>query len=127
MGPRSQVIPRHVKVQHIKRIANVLVESVSILRTGGLYHDLDFKDHQQEFSTSFEPLPPVEQVTYMPIEVNEIFIVPDIEKLTQKYDTLHDVTNCTDRGSQIILRKSITCRYPTFRRKFNVHTRIKSR
>ena len=63
-------------------------------------------------------------MTYIPIEVNEIFIVPDIENLTQKYDTLHDVTNCTDGGSQIILRKIITCRYPTFRTKFNVHTRI---
>ena len=45
------------------------------LRAVGLYHGLDFKDHQQEFSAPFEPLPPV--------EVNEIFIAPDIEKLTQ--------------------------------------------
>ena len=58
--------------------------------TGGLYHDLDFKDHQQEFSAPFEPMPPVEPVIHMPLEVNEIFIAPNIEKLMQNYDALHD-------------------------------------
>ena len=38
------------------------------------------KNCGQEFSSPFEPLPPVEQVTHMPIEVIEIFIAPDIEK-----------------------------------------------
>ena len=38
----------------------------------------------------FEPLPPVEPVTHMLLEVNEVFIAPDIEKLMQTYHTLHD-------------------------------------
>ena len=48
-------------------------------------------DHQQEFSSPFELLPPVEQVTHMPIGVNKIFIAPNIEKLMQNYNTLHDL------------------------------------
>ena len=40
---------------------------------------------------SFEPLPPVEPATHALLEVNEVFIVPDIERLTQTYDTLHDL------------------------------------
>ena len=27
----------------------------------------------------------------MPLEVNEVFIAPDIERLTEIYDTLHDL------------------------------------
>ena len=42
-------------------------------------------------STPFEPLPPVEPVTHTLLEVNEIVITPDIEKLAQNYDTLHDL------------------------------------
>ena len=64
-------ILRRVKVQHIKRIANVLADSVSRLRAVGLYHDIDLKDHQQEFSIPFEPLPPVKPVTHTPLEVND--------------------------------------------------------
>ena len=40
---------------------------------------------------SFEPLPPVEPTTHMPLEMNEVFIAPNIEKLMQTYDTLHDL------------------------------------
>ena len=69
MGSRS----RHVKVQHIKGIASVLADSVSRLRAVGFYHDLNSKDHQQEYSSPIEPLPAVEQVTHIPIQVNEIF------------------------------------------------------
>ena len=36
------------------------------------------------------PLSPVEPVTHTPVEVNEVIIVPDIERLTQAYDTLCD-------------------------------------
>ena len=54
----------------------------------GLYNDLNSKDHQQEFSSPFEPLPPSEQVTHIPIEVNEIVTEPDIEKLAKMYDAL---------------------------------------
>ena len=36
-------------------------------------------------------MPPVDQVTHMPIKVNEIFTAPDIEKLLQNYDALHDL------------------------------------
>ena len=79
----AAAIPRHVKDQSVKGIANVLADSVSTLRAVGLYHDLNSKDHQQELSSPFEPLPPVEKVTHMAIELNEIFIAPDIENLTK--------------------------------------------
>ena len=89
-GLKAAAIPRIVKVQHIKGIANVFADPVSSLKAVGLYHDISSIDHQQEFSTSFEPLPPVEPVTHTPIEVHEVFITPDIEGLAQMYDTLHD-------------------------------------
>ena len=54
----ATIIPRHVKVQHIKGIDNVLPDSVSELRAG-LYHGPDSRDHQQAFSSLYEPLPPV--------------------------------------------------------------------
>ena len=82
-GLETAAIPRRVKVHHIKVIANVLADSVSRLRAVGLYHYPDSKDHQLEFNSPFVPLPPVEQVTHTSIEVNEIFIAPDIEKLTK--------------------------------------------
>ena len=72
LGLETTAIHRHVKVEHIKGIANVLVDSVSRLRTIGLYHDLDSKDHQKEFSSPFEPLSHVEQATNMLIEANKI-------------------------------------------------------
>ena len=40
-------IHRHVKVQHIKGITNVLADYVSRLRAVDIYHDTDLKDHQQ--------------------------------------------------------------------------------
>ena len=52
-GLEATAIPRCVKVHHIKGIANVLADSVSRLRAVGLYHDLDSKDCQQEFSSPF--------------------------------------------------------------------------
>ena len=61
---------------------------MSRLRVVGFYHNIDFKDSQQELSTPFDPLPPVEQSTHIPIEVNKIFIKPNIENLTQNYNTL---------------------------------------
>ena len=69
----ASAIPRHVKVQHIKGITNVLPDSVSRLRAVGLYHDLNSKNPLQEFSSPFELLPLVELVTHMPIHVNGIF------------------------------------------------------
>ena len=60
---------------------------MSRLRAVGLYHDLDFKDGQQELGTPFEPLPSVKQSTHTSIEVQDIFIKPDIENLVQNYDT----------------------------------------
>ena len=88
----TAAIPRHVKGQHIKGIASVLADSVSRLRALGLYYDLDFKDHTWEFSAPFEPLPPVESLAHAPLEVNEVFITPDVEKLVQNYDALHDLS-----------------------------------
>ena len=54
-GLDGTAIPRCVKVQHIQGIANILDDSVSRPRAIGLYHDSDSKDHQQEFSSPFEP------------------------------------------------------------------------
>ena len=88
----ATAIPRRVNVQHIKGIANVLANLVSRLKAVGLYHDIDLNDHQQEFSTPFEPLPPVELVTHTPFEVNDVLIAPDIERLRLIYNTLHNST-----------------------------------
>ena len=63
---------------------------VSRLKAVDIYHDIDSDDHQQEFSTPFEPLLPVEPVTHTLLEVNEVVIMPDIERLMQDYNTLHD-------------------------------------
>ena len=99
-GLGATAIPRHVNIQHIKGITNVLADFMSRLRAVGLYHELNSKDHQQEFSWPFEPLPPVEQATCTPIQVNEIFIAPDIEKLATNYDQLHDLpTVQTDQAN----------------------------
>ena len=82
---------------------------MSRLRAVGLYHDLNCKDHQQEFSSPFEPLPPVEQVTHMPIQVNGILIAPDIEKLATNYDALHDLPAVqTDNASLSLENASLT-------------------
>ena len=90
-GIEATTVPRYVKVQHFKEIASVLADSLSRLRAVGLYHDLDFNDHQQEFSALFELLPPVEPATHTPLEVNEIFIASNIEKLTQNYDAIYNL------------------------------------
>ena len=70
MGPQSQTIPRHVKVQHIKGMAKILADSVSRLRAVGLYHNLDFKDNFQDLKTPLKPLPSVKKSTHTPIEVH---------------------------------------------------------
>ena len=64
---------------------------MSRLRAVGLYHDLDFKDHQQEFSAPFKPLLPGEPTAHMPLEVNEVFIESNIEKFMQNYNAVHDM------------------------------------
>ena len=51
----AAAIPRRVKVQHIKGTANILADPGSRLNAVGIYHDIDSDDHQQEFSTPFEP------------------------------------------------------------------------
>ena len=65
--------------------------TVSRLRAVSLYHDIDLKDHQQEFSAPFEPLPTVEPTTHMPLEMNEVFIAFYVEKLVLTYDALHHI------------------------------------
>ena len=87
-GLDTAAIPRRVKVQHIKGIANILADLVSRLKAVGIYHDSD--DHQQQFSTPFEPLPPVESVTHTSLEVNEVVIMPDVNRFMQAYDTWDD-------------------------------------
>ena len=54
-GLEATAIPRHIKVQHIKGIANALADSVSRLRAVGLYHDPNYNDHQQKLRSPFEP------------------------------------------------------------------------
>ena len=73
MRPKAATIPRHVKGQHIKGIANILADSVSILRAVGLYHDPECKDNLQELGKPFEPLPSVEQSIHTPKEVHKSF------------------------------------------------------
>ena len=64
----------------------------------------------------------------MPLEVNEIFIAPNIEKFMQKYNALHDLpTAKTDETKLSVTRENITSRHPTVRTKFNVPTRVTSR
>ena len=63
---------------------------VTRFKAVGIYHVIDSNDHQQEFSTPFEPLPPVVPVTHTSLEVNKVLITPDIERLMQAYDTLHN-------------------------------------
>ena len=70
-GLEATSVPRCVKVQHIKGIANVLVDPVSRLRAVDLYLDIESKDHQQELSSPFELLPSVEQVTHMKKKIHQ--------------------------------------------------------
>ena len=67
-------IPRCIKLQQIKGIANILADSVSRLKAVGLYHDLDLQKNQPDFGTPFEPLPPVEEAMHASIVVHEISI-----------------------------------------------------
>ena len=67
-------IPRCIKLQQIKGIANILADSVSRLKAAGLYHDLDLQKNQPDFGTPFEPLPPVEEAMHASIVVHEISI-----------------------------------------------------
>ena len=69
-GLEATTIPRCVKVQHIKGISKIIPDSLSRLRAGGLYHNLDFMDSQQELSIPFEPLSLVKHSTHTPIEVH---------------------------------------------------------
>ena len=105
-GLEAASSPRHFKVQHTTGIANVLVNSVSRLRAVGLYHDLNFKEHTQEFSAPFEPLPPVEPMIHTPLKVNEVFITPNIEKLMQNYNTLHDLTTAHTDKTKVSLENA---------------------
>ena len=92
-GLEATAIPKHVKVQHIKGIANVLANSVSRIRAVGLYHDLDFKGHHNKFSAPFEPLLLIHPMTHTTLEIYEVYITSYIEKHMQNYDALHDLTN----------------------------------
>ena len=84
-GLEAITIPRCVKVQHIKGIANFLAESVSRLKAVGFYHDLDFQNSQMELRTPFEPLPPIEKATHTPITVEEISIKPNIGTVAKRF------------------------------------------
>ena len=100
---------------------------MSRLRAVGLYHDLDFKDHQQEFSTLFELLLPAEEMPHMPIEDNKIFITPVIEKLMQNYDTLHNLPTAQMDEGELSLENASPAAIPHLEQKTEVPTRINSR
>ena len=76
---------------------------MSRLRAVGLYHDLDFKDNLQELRVPFESLPPVEQSTDTPVEFHKICIRPDIENLTQNYDTENNLPAIQSEESKLPL------------------------
>ena len=85
MGLKTTTIPRHVKVQHIKGIPNILADSVSMLKAVDLYHDLDFNDNPRGLRHLLNPYR-VKKATHTLAEIHEIFIKPDIEDLTQNYE-----------------------------------------
>ena len=84
-GLEATTIPWHVKVQHIKGIANILADSVSRLRAVGLYYDLDFQNSQSELGMTFEPSLPYRASNSYTYSSTQIFIKPDIETLAQNY------------------------------------------
>ena len=59
-GLEATTILRHVKLQHIKDIANILADCVIRFKADGLYHDMDLQKSQSDFGTHFEPLPTIE-------------------------------------------------------------------
>ena len=63
-GLEATTIPRCVKLQYIKGIANILTDLISRLKAVGLYHDLDFHKSQPNLGMPSAPLPPVEHTTY---------------------------------------------------------------
>ena len=103
-GLQATAIPRRVKVQNIKSIANVFADSASRHRAVGLYHDIDLKDYQHEFSAPFESLP---------LEVNKAFITPNIKKCTQTYNALHDLpTGQTNDDVKLSLQNTLPADIP---------------
>ena len=79
---------------------------MSRLRAVGLYHDLNSKNHQQDFSSPFGPLCPVEQVTHLAIQVNKIFVAPYIEKLATDYDALPDLPTVQTENANLFLENA---------------------
>ena len=48
----------------------------------------------------------------MSIQVNEIFIAPDIEKLTQNYDALHDLLTAQMDKTELSLKNALATDIP---------------
>ena len=57
-------------------------------------------------------MPPVKQVTYMPIQVNEIFVAPDIKKLATNYNTLHDLPTVQTDNANLSLENASPTEIP---------------
>ena len=91
-GLEAAAIPRHIKLQHIKGIANILADSVSRLKAVGLHHNLDFPKSQQDLGTPFEPLPPIEQAMHSPIVVHEISVKNNVETLEKQVTPHKQIT-----------------------------------
>ena len=117
----AATISRRVKSPHIKGIANVLADSVFRLKAVCLCHDIDSNDHQQEFSTSSEPLPPIEPATYTLLEVNEAFITPDIDESIKLWH-ITQLTHCTEWWwCQTVTGECIIHRHTAIRKKALCH------
>ena len=88
-GLEAAAIPRRVKVQYIKGIANVpcwlSIKAQSSIPLS--WHWL--KRPPAGVQYHLHPYSPIEPVTHMPVEVKEVFITPDIERLIQTWDTSH--------------------------------------
>ena len=88
-------------------------------------HDIDLKDHKQEFNVPFEPLLPVEAATHMPPEVNEVFINHLTLKNSHVTLMMHYMTSSLGQTNGYMLNchlrmMSPACRHSTIRTKFNV-------
>ena len=108
----------------LKGIANISADSVSEHRAVGLYYNLDFNYSQQELRTAFEPLPPVEQSTHTPTEVQEFFIKPKIENLLQNYNTQNTLPVTHPEESKLSLDNASPKDFPQLEQKFLLQTEL---
>ena len=66
-------------------------------------------------------MPTVEPTTHAPLEVNEIFITPNIEKLMQNYDALYDLPNAQTDEAKLSLENASHFLLTTLVQGFKLH------